>query len=84
MAISYWQLWEKNCVFECYFEVLWVRWRVVRVEYFGVKFGRFGEIFSNDIFVFMVSKFYDFGERVIFGSGVGLKSVDFSRGLGDF
>ena len=28
--------------------------------------------------------FYDFGERVIFGSGDGLKSVDFSRVLGDF
>ena len=25
----------------------------------------------------MVSKFYDFGERVIFSSGFGLKSVDF-------
>ena len=49
-----------------------------------MKFGRFGEILFNDIFVFMVSKFYDFGERVIFGSGDGLKSVDFSRDLGDF
>ena len=77
-------LWEKNCVFGCYFEVLWVGWGVVRVEYFGVKFGRFGAILSNDIFVFMVSKFYDFGERVIFGSGDGLKSVDFTRDLGDF
>ena len=48
LAISYWQLWEKNCVFGCDFEVLWVRWGVVRVEYFGVKFGRFGAILSND------------------------------------
>ena len=38
-----------------------------------MKLGRFGAILSNDIFVFMVSKFYDFGERVIFGSGDGLK-----------
>ena len=29
-------------------------------------------------------KFYDFGERIIFGSGFGLKSIDFSSGLGDF
>lgn len=49
-----------------------------------MKFGRFGEILSNDIFAFMMLKFYDFGERVIFGSGFGLKSVDFSRDLGDF
>ena len=49
-----------------------------------MKFGRFGEIFSKDIFVFMVSKFYDFGERVFFGSGDGLKSVDFTSDLGDF
>ena len=84
LAISYWQLWEKNCVFGCYFEFLWVRLGVVRVEYFGVKFGRFGEILFNDIFVFMVSKFYYFGERVIFGSGDGLKSVDFTSDLGDF
>ena len=34
--------------FRCYFEVLWVRCGVVRVEWFGVKFGRFGEILSND------------------------------------
>ena len=84
LVISYWQLWEKNCVFGCYFEVLWVRWGVVRVEWFGVKFGRSGAIFSKDIFVFMVSKFYDFGERVFFGSGDGLKSVDFTSDLGDF
>ena len=49
-----------------------------------MKFGRFGAILSNDIFVFMVSKFYDFGESVIFGSGDRLKSVDFSRDLGEF
>ena len=49
-----------------------------------MKFGRFGEILFNDIFVFMVSKFYYFGERVIFGSGDGLKSVDFTMDLGDF
>ena len=35
-------------------------------------------------FGFWMSKFYDFGERVIFGSGIGLKSVDFTRGLVDF
>ena len=49
-----------------------------------MKLGRFGAILSNDIFVFMVSKFYDFGERVIFGSGDGLQSVDFTSDLGDF
>lgn len=54
LVISYWQLWEKNCVFGYYFEFLWVRLGVVRVEWFGVKLGRFGEIFFNDIFVFMV------------------------------
>ena len=32
----------------------------------------------------MVSKFYDFGERMIFGSGIWLKSIDFSRVVGDF
>ena len=84
--------------FVCYFEFLWVRWGVVRVEYFGVKFGRFGEILFNDwkvdiectllsectFFWILVVKFYDFGESVIFGSGDRLKSVDFTRDLGDF